>query len=88
MAGLAAMEEVRPHPTRHGKHSDHRDRLFPAQRCAAARTPGQVAGSHWGVENRLQWVLDTLLHAFINLKGRINTKSRLILTHFVTKWQQ
>jgi len=44
MAGLAAIEEVRPHPTRHGKHSDHRDRLLPAQRCAVARTPGS---SRW-----------------------------------------
>lgn len=24
--------------------------------------PGQVAGSHWSVENRLHWVLNTLLH--------------------------
>jgi hypothetical protein len=39
MAGLAAIEEVRSHPTRHGKHSDHRDRLLPAHCCAVARTP-------------------------------------------------
>ena len=24
--------------------------------------PGQVAGSHWGVENRFHWVLNTHLH--------------------------
>lgn len=50
--------------TRDTASSGDRERLLPAE-LGAALSPehlGQVARSHWGVENRLHWVLNAVMH--------------------------
>jgi hypothetical protein len=47
---------------RHRKHSDNRDHLLSAQRSAVARTHRSGRSFALGVENRLHWILNAVMH--------------------------